>query len=168
MENKWAGIYASKQINKVLPNIKIVILTVHDDDKTIYAAFQTGIVDYIIKSAPTSELIQAIRSAHENLSPIRPIIADRIRDEFRKSKQSEENLLYILKLISELTPSEFDILKMLCQGATRMDISRMRMVELGTVKKQINSILKKCEQNTTRDLVAEIHDVGIISILEKI
>ncbi len=50
MENNMAGIEAAKQINEKLGDIKIIMLTVHKDDNIIFAAFQTGIVDYILKN----------------------------------------------------------------------------------------------------------------------
>lgn len=51
MEHNMAGIEAAKQINEKLPNIKIIMLTVHKDDSIVFAAFQTGIVDYVLKTA---------------------------------------------------------------------------------------------------------------------
>lgn len=168
MEDKWAGINASKQINKLQPEIKIIILTVHEDEKTIYAAFQTGIVDYMLKSDAMQDIAQAIFSAHYNRSPIRPMIAEKIRKEFRKNKQAEENLYSVLKIISELTPSELEILRLLCTGISRSEIANIRMVELDTIKKQINAILKKCAYSTTKKLVEELKLTGIYEALQRI
>ncbi|GMQ61952.1 response regulator transcription factor [Vallitalea maricola] len=168
MENQMAGITAAKQINDTLSAIKIIMLTVCDRSEIVVAAFQTGIVDYILKTAEPEEIIDAIRSAHKNLSPIRPIIAEKIRKEFRESKIKEQSLLYVLKLISELTSSELEVLKLLCDGMTRKQIAQLRFVEVGTIKKQINSILKKCEQNRTKDLIYIIKELRIFDILKKL
>ncbi|MDF2613206.1 MAG: two component transcriptional regulator, LuxR family [Clostridia bacterium] len=168
MEDAQSGITASKQINKSLPNIKIIILTVHDHSQIIVAAFQTGIVDYLLKSSEDTEILEAIRSAHKNLSPIRPIIAEKIRHEYREMKTREHSLLYILRLISELTYSELEIVKMLCLGLSRSDIAKKRFVEESTIKKQINSILKKCEQKRTKDLIDIVKDLKIFDILNKL
>jgi DNA-binding NarL/FixJ family response regulator len=166
MEDKYAGITAAKEINKSLPETKIVILTAHSDDNIVFAAFQTGIVDYILKTAPTKEIIDAIRNAYRDLSPIRPIIAKKIREEFKRTRGREESLLYTLKLISSLTPSELDVLMMIANGKTRRQIASERFVELGTVKKQINTILRKCEQKRTSSLVAIMKELKIIEIID--
>lgn len=166
MEEARAGINASRQIHKELPNVKIIILTVHDHSQIVVAAFQTGIVDYILKTAEPNEIVEAIRSAYNNLSPIRPIIAEKIRTEFREVKSREQSLLYVLKLVSELTASELEILKMLCSGLTRKQIANQRFVEASTVKKQINNILKKCEQERTKDLIQIMKHLKIFDMLK--
>lgn len=168
MEDAQAGITASKQINKSLPQIKIIVLTIHDHSQIVVAAFQTGIVDYLLKTAKDEEIIEAIHAAHKNLSPIRPIIAEKIRKEYREMKTREHSLLYVLRLISELTYSELEIVKMLCSGLTRNQIAKQRFVEESTIKKQINSILKKCEQKRTKDLINIVKDLKIFDILKKL
>lgn len=166
MENQMAGIEAAKEINKNLPHIKIIILTVHEDDNIIFAAFQTGIVDYIIKTASDEEIVKGIRAAHDNLSPIRPIIAEKIRNEFVRIKSKEESLLYIIRIISDLTPSELDVLKLLCEEKTRKQIARLRSVELDTIKKQISSILKKFNMKNTKEVVATLKSLKIFEVLK--
>lgn len=166
MENKYAGITAAKQINEKLPHIKILVLTVHEDDNIIFSAFQTGIIDYIVKTAPIEIIIEAIKLAYNNLSPIRPIVAQKIRNEFKRIKTNEENLLHLLKIISNLTPSELEILRLLCENKTRNQIAAERCVELDTVKKQITSILKKFSENRTRKIVAYVNELKIFDVLK--
>lgn len=166
MEHQIAGIEAAKEINKNLPDIKIIVLTVHEDDNIVIAAFQTGIVDYMIKTASDEEIIAGIRAAHNNRSPIRPIIADKIRQEFVRIKSKEESLLYIIRIISELTPSELDVLKLLCEGKTRKQIAGFRCVEIDTIKKQITSILKKFDMKNTKEVVATLKELKIFDVLK--
>lgn len=168
MENNMAGIDAAKQINEKLPNIKIIILTVHKDDNIIFAAFQTGIVDYIIKTGSDQEVLDAIYSAHNNLSPIRPIIAEKIRSEFQRMKESEQSILFVIKIISELTPSELKVLQLLSEGKTRREIALLRCVEEDTIKKQINSILKKFNKKNYKEVLSIIEELNIFQIIKNI
>jgi DNA-binding NarL/FixJ family response regulator len=165
MEDKFAGISASMEISRLLPDAKIIILTVHDDDKSVFAAFKSGIVDYVVKTASDREIVEAIRAAHRNLSPIRPIIADKIRRAFQAISLREEKLLYIINYISTLSPSEFEVLRLLQEGRRPRQIAEARCVELGTIKKQINSILKKADKKRTRELIAEIEEMHIFELL---
>ncbi|MCU6712705.1 response regulator transcription factor [Paenibacillus sp. J5C_2022] len=168
MESRLAGIEAAKQIHEKLPEVKMIMLTVHKDDSIVFAAFQSGIVDYVLKTAEPVEIVEAIRLAHANMSPIRPIIAEKIRTEFMRIKKTESSLLHTLQIISELTPSELQVLKLLCENKTRKEIARERSVEQDTIKKQITSILKKFGLPSTSEVVHMINDLHIFEMLKKI
>ncbi len=168
MESSVAGIQAAREINRNLPNIKIIVLTAHKDETLILAAFQTGIVDYIIKDTPVQEVLEAVRMACQNKSPIRPIAAEKVREELRRSKEREEGLLYIIKLISELTPTEMEIMRLLYEGKSRREIIAERCVELGTIKVQIHSILQKTDKRSTKELIKEIKKYQIFETLSKL
>lgn len=168
MEHNLAGIEAAKQINQKLPHIKIIMLTVHKDDNVIFAAFQTGIVDYLIKTCSDEEIIDAIHSANHNLSPIRPMVAEKIRNEFQRMKDSEKSLLYVLRIISELTPSELKVLQLLGEHKTRRQIAEIRCVEQDTIKKQINSILKKFNKSNYKEVLEIIEGLKIFEVIKMI
>ena len=168
MENNMAGIEAAKQINEKLPNIKIIMLTVHKDDSIIFAAFQTGIVDYVLKTSSDEEILGAIYSAHKNLSPIRPMIAEKIRNEFQRMKESEQSILYVIKIISEITPSELQVLQLLAQNKTRKEVAAIRCVEEDTIKKQINSILKKFNKRNYKEVIQIINELKIFELINQI
>lgn len=168
MEDKLAGIHAAKQIFDRFPDIKIIVVTVHKDDNIIFAAFQTGIIDYLLKSAPKEEIVDAIRSAYADRSPIRPMIAQKIREEFVRIKKTETSMIYIIRIISELTPSELQVLRLLCENKTRRQIAEERIVESETVKKQINSILKKFNMKRSAEVVKAVNEMRIFEVLKKL
>ncbi|CAH0118980.1 MULTISPECIES: response regulator transcription factor [unclassified Paenibacillus] len=168
MEDKLAGVQAAKRINEQFPEMKIIVVTVHKDDNIIFAAFQTGIIDYVLKSAPKEEITEAIRLAYADRSPIRPMIAHKIREEFARIKKTENSLLYIIRIISELTPSELQVLKLLCEYKTRRQIAEERIVEYETVKKQISSILKKFHMSSAADVVKTVNELRIFEVLKKL
>ena len=168
MESQMAGIKAAAEINKISPTTKIIMLTIHQDNNIVFAAFQTGIVDYLIKSAPKEEILEAIYSATNNQSPIRPIIAEKIRQEFARIKKSEDNLAQSFKVISNLTQSELEVLKLLCNGLKRKEIADIRTVEIETIKKQINSLLKKFDKSSTKEIVQKVNELKIFDMIKDI
>lgn len=168
MEHQSAGIQAAKQIHESLPHIKMIMLTVHKDDNIVFASFQSGIVDYLTKDASPFEITEAVREAYNDVSPIRPIVADKIRNEFQRLKKTEQSLMYVLQIISDLTKSELQILSLLCEGKTRREIAEIRSVEHDTIKKQISSLLKKFNAESTRQMVNGINDLKIFEIIKKI
>lgn len=168
MESSYAGIDAARQINEKLPHIKIIVLTVHKDENFIFSAFQTGIIDYLLKTSTNEEVIEAILSAYHNRSPIRPMIAEKIREEFARVKRTESSLLYIIQIISELTPSELQVLRLLCEGKSRKQIAEERSVEYETIKKQINSLLKKFHQSSIAEVIRSVNELRIFEVLKKL
>ncbi|WP_284036476.1 response regulator transcription factor [Neobacillus sp. 114] len=168
MESQMAGVKAASEIHKILPDTKIIMLTVHQDNNIVFAAFQTGIVDYLMKASPKEEIIEAIYSAYNNQSPIRPIIAEKIRTEFARIKKSEDQLTYFFKIIANLTQSELEILKLLCSGLKRKEIADIRAVEVETIKKQITSLLKKFDKNSTKEVITEVNELRLFDLIKDI
>ncbi|CAM4177163.1 response regulator transcription factor [Lederbergia lenta] len=168
MESQMAGIKAAAEIHKIFPDTKIIMLTVHQDNNIVFAAFQSGIIDYLIKSAPKEEILEAIYSAANNQSPIRPIIAGKIREEFARIKKSEDHLTEFFKIIATLTPSELEVLKLLCSGLKRKEIAKERAVEIDTVKKQVTSLLKKFDRISTKEIVEEVNELKLFDMIKDI
>lgn len=168
METKTAGLDASKQILNQFPDTKIIILTVYEDDDLVFSAFKLGVADYIIKNSKPSEIVQCVKDAYNNCSPIRPVIAQKIKREFQRVKKSEDQFLYALQIITQLTPTELDVLDLFSKGYSRYEICQIRHVELSTIKTQIHSILKKFEKDSINDVVVMLNQLEIFDTLHNI
>jgi DNA-binding NarL/FixJ family response regulator len=167
MENKLSGILAAQQICQKIPTIKIIIITVYEEDEIVFSAYQTGIVDYLLKSSKSQDVIEAILAAHHNISPIRPFIAEKIRREFKRMKTSEHSMMFIINILSELTASEIALLDLLAQGKKRSEIAKIRCVEMSTIKSQINTILKKFNTKNTKEVVKILSELKILEMLKQ-
>lgn len=165
METKLAGLDAALEILSRFPEMKVIILTVYEDDEIVFQAFQNGVTDYFLKNSPGTEIITCVKDAYQGTSPIRPVIAQKIRREFQRVKQKESSFMYTLQIVTQLTQTELDILDLTCQGYTRSEICRLRCVELSTVKTQIRNILKKFEMESMSEVAACINGLGIIDYL---
>lgn len=166
METRTAGLDASRTIlSQASPTPKIIILTVYEDDETVFEAFRLGVTDYVLKNSAPEELIGCVRDAYLNRSPIRPAIARKIRDEFQRIKKQEDSLLYCIQIVSQLTQAELDILTMMSRGYTRSQICEIRYVELSTVKSQIHTILKKFGKNNMQELIAMLNHLHVLEYL---
>ena len=167
METKDAGIRASREILAHYPDIKIIILTVYEDDELIFSAFQLGVCDYMLKNSTNEEIISGIKAAYEGRSPIRPEIAGKIRSEFKRVKTYETSFLYMLNLLSSLTVTELDTLYLLSSGHTRADICAIRHVEMSTVKSQIHSILHKFKKKSIAEIITSTEDLHLLELVIK-
>ena len=168
METLHAGLDATKKILTQLPNTKIIIFTVYEDDETVFRAFQLGVSDYVLKNANESELTQCVKDAYLGRSPIRPVIASKIRREFQRVKSHEKSMLYCLQIVSQLTQSEIDILDLCDQGYSRAEICDIRHVEMSTIKTQIRSLLKKFQMNNVDEVLEVLRSLDILNMLRHI
>ena len=168
METRTAGLDAAKHILKQFPQTKIIILTVYEDDEFVFQAFQLGVSDYLLKDASPKEIVSCIRDAYHDCSPIRPVIAEKIRREFQRVKTSEQSFLYCLHIITQMTQTEIDILDLLSQGYSRSQICEIRCVELSTVKTHIKSILKKFNKTSSAEVIAMMNELQIFDYIRNI
>ncbi len=168
METKTAGLDAAGEILKKQPGIKIIILTVYEDDELIFQAFQLGVADYILKNSLPEDFSTCIKEAYEGHSPIRPVIARKIRREFQRIRNSENSFLYCLNIVTQLTQKEIDVLDLISQGYTRAQICELRCVELSTVKTQIHNILKKFKCSSMSEVVAQIEEAQVFEYIRNI
>lgn len=153
MDKYHDGIEAAKIIMSKKPEIRIIFLTVHEDDETVFSAFTTGAVDYIVKVSEPEEILESIHKAVEGKSIIRPTIASKIRSEFSRLKKKEESLLLVFEIVSRLTPTERQLISLLLSNMKVTEIAKHRNVEVVTVKSQINLLLKKFGKRRTKEIV---------------
>ncbi len=168
METRTAGIQAAKQILQALPATKVIILTILEDDELLFQAYCAGVIDYVIKTDSISEILTSIRNAQKNQLVLRPKYAEKIIAELSRVKNEESNLHFYLEMLTQLSNSEFDVLKCVYYGMTAHQIAEHRYVSLGTIKTQIHSILKKFGMNSMREVCAKLDRVNFRGILSKV
>lgn len=166
METRVAGIIASRQILAELPETRVIILTILEDDDLLFQAYCAGVIDYIIKTDAADQIVTSIRNAYRNQLVLRPQYAEKIIDELKRVKEEQYSLLYSLNMLSKLSNSEFEVLKSLYQGLNARQISEERFVSLGTVKTQIHSILQKFGLKSASEVVRKLHEINFDYIID--
>lgn len=168
MESKYAGITATQQILAQFPDMKVVILTVYDEDAMIYAAFQAGACDYIQKTATPTMMLQCVRDAYHERSVMKPTVARKIRTEFKRIKDNEDSLIYTLYLVQLLTDTERDILYAFHSGMTQKEICQARYIEPSTMKTHVRNILHKMKCRKMEDVLKKAESCGFFYYMDKI
>lgn len=153
METRTAGINATNEIMSFDPEVKIIILTIHEEDEYLFQAYCAGVMDYIVKTDSISQILNSIRTVYSNKLMLRPGVANKIIEEFTRMKTQQDSLIYVLNIVSKLTNSEYEILVSFYEGGTYKSISEARYVSISTIKSQVNSILKKFEMKNMREVV---------------
>lgn len=166
MECKDAGIMAGYQILAMNPETKIIMLTVHEDDEAIFRSYEMGAVDYLFKTPVRKRSLARFGMPITVRRPSREEVAQRMRAEFRRLKQSEHTMLNTMKMVQQLSHTERSIVIMLAEGMRRSEICRQRVIEMSTLKTHIRSILQKFQVKSTRQLVELVKSQNLLSFLE--
>lgn len=167
MERKEAGLWAAKELLQEYKDLKIIILTVYEEDELIFNAFQFGVCDYIMKNAKSSEVVKSIRNVYEGKAPLRPELAAKILYEFKRVKSYESSFLYAVNIVSSLTNTELEILNLLMQNKTRKEICKIRVVEMSTMKTQIRNILQKFDKKSISEVKTMIDSMNLYEFINK-
>ncbi|NOU66276.1 response regulator [Paenibacillus sp. LMG 31461] len=167
MDMKHDGIITAQKVLDQYPQVRIIFLTVHEDDETVFSAFETGAVDYVLKTSSSTAIIQSIRSSYAGNVQVRPEFAYKIKNEFSRIRRNQETLLMATLIISQMTPSELSILELLLKEMKITEIAKERQVELSTIKSQINMILKKFNKKRTKEVTAMLRELNITPFIHK-
>lgn len=161
MEESDSGIKAAEAILDKYKDAKIIYLTSHDSDEMIMTAFATGAEDFIVKGVSAQEIKEHIDAVYNN----KPQLDDRVRNivmcEYKRLRQTEQNLLYFIKHISSLTPTEKDLIHCFLLDMKVREIASQRNVELSTVKSQIRTLLQKFGCSRSKEIVVIIKGLGL-------
>ncbi|MEW9701402.1 response regulator [Paenibacillus sp. SI8] len=167
MDMKHDGIITAQKVLELYPNTRIIFLTVHEDDETVFSAFETGAVDYVLKTSSSEAIIGSIRSAYKGNVQVWPEFAYKIKNEFSRIRRNQETLLKATLILSQMTPSELAILDLLLKELKITEIAKQRQVELSTIKSQINVILKKFNKKRTKEVTALLRELNVTPFLQK-
>lgn len=124
------GIEATRQISEDFPAVKVVMLTVSEDDEDIFDAMKAGASGFLPKQVEVDELVAAIRAVHRGQVVVSPLVADKLL----RSAPDER---------AELTEVERSLLKLVAEGRDNPDIGREMGMSEATVKRVLKNVVQK-------------------------
>ena len=166
METPGAGIHASKVLLHRFPHIKIILLIEKEESNLIQTAAKAGIVDYILKEASASEIIKIIKEVDRLDHPKHQSITEKYYQRTVHPDGVQDSLMYTLTVVSQLRPSELEIIRLLIEGKSLEQISQSRKIDIQTLEKTIKYILQKFNKKTVEDLVKMFVTLNIIELLD--
>ncbi len=133
------GIDATRRIIRTSPNIGIIVVTMFEDDESVFSAMRAGARGYILKEAGEEEVLGAIRSVARGEAIFGPAIARRLVHFFSKPAVTSE------PVFPELTGREREILDLIAQGKTNAEIAQGLVLSPHTVRNHISNIFSKLQ-----------------------
>lgn len=151
------GLDATRAILAEQPEMKIVFMTVHDDDDRLVAAVRSGARGYLHKSVPVEELFGFIRGVARGEAAITPAMVGRL---FDKLSLAEQRRPVPDTLLATLTPRELDVLHEIETGATNRQIAQRLVISERTVKNHVSHILAKLNLKSRVEVAAYARRIG--------
>lgn len=142
------GIEAVKLIRSNYPDIKVLMLTVFDDNKNIFEALKSGANGYILKKTQPAKLLEYINDAHNGGAPMTASVATQVLNMFAKLDNSYANTDY------NLSDREKQVLQLLVNGYSYKMIAAEMFIAIDTVRSHIKKIYEKLHVNSKSEAVA--------------
>lgn len=153
------GIEATRRIHETQPQIGVLVLTMFDDDDSVFAAMRAGARGYLLKDADKDEVVRAIVAVERGEAIFSPAIAQRMIQYFSAapSKTSRKNQP---DEFAELTERELEILDLIAQGHNNLLISNKLSLSIKTVQNYVSSILAKLQVVDRSQAIIRAREAG--------
>ncbi len=148
---KRSGIEATAHIKDELPHVKILMLTISDEEADLYEAIKAGASGYLLKEIPIEEVADAIRSVWAGQSRISPSMASKLLNEFAAMTKASAEKPEVPP--PKLTDREMEVLKLVAKGMNNRDIAKELYISENTVKNHIRNILEKLHLHSRMEAV---------------
>jgi len=146
---KRSGIEACVTIKEIAAVVRIIMLTVSDEQADLYDALKNGAAGYLLKDSSIDEVAQAVRVVADGQSLISPSMAIKLLDEFKQMSRSDRQQVPSPRL----TDRELDVLKLVALGLNNRQIGTRLFISENTVKNHVRNILEKLQLHTRMDAV---------------
>jgi DNA-binding NarL/FixJ family response regulator len=134
---RMTGIQAAAELHKRKPEIRVLILSMHDNEQFLFEALKAGASGYVLKSGADRDIIDAARAAMRGESFLYPGAVSALVRDFLDRPVDDE------RTFEPLTPRELEILKLIAEAHTSKDIAEMLFISVKTVERHRANILEK-------------------------
>ena len=144
-----SGIEAVRELKRRRPDVQAMMLTVYEDNESVFDALRAGATGYVLKTTPPDELLDAIRQLQAGGSPMSSGIARRVVEAFHRPPLVPEDE-------DPLTPREEEILDLLVQGHRYREIADRLFISLDTVRTHVRHVYEKMHVRSRAEAAAKV------------
>ena len=150
------GIEATRQIVAASPHIGILMVTMLEDDESVFAAMRAGARGYVLKGANQAEILRAIRAVASGEAIFGPGIARRVLGFFAAARPSIPS-----RVFPELSERETELLALIAQGRANQEIAEQLGLTLKTVRNHVSNIFSKLQVADRAQAVLRAREAGL-------
>ena len=151
------GIEATRQITALKPATKVLILTTFDLDEYVHAALLAGASGFLLKDAPRSQLIEAVRTIHRGDVILAPSITLRLIETFLVGRPRQDR-----SMLKKLSPRETEVFTMVVNGQSNAEIAAHLFISEATVKTHVARLFAKLAVRDRVHAVVYAYEHGLI------
>ncbi|QOY37089.1 response regulator [Anaerobacillus isosaccharinicus] len=159
---KVNGVEATRQLIEANPDVKVLILSIHDDETYVTHVLKTGASGYLLKEMDADSLIQAVRVVAEGGAYIHPKVTHNLINEYRRlaADPSSDTAIGFREVeyrrpLHILTRRECEVLQLMTDGKSNRSIGEALFISEKTVKNHVSNILQKMNVNDRTQAVVE-------------
>ncbi|EJW18419.1 response regulator transcription factor [Paenibacillus alvei] len=150
------GVIATERLRDIFPDVKVIILSIHDDESYVFETLRKGASGYLLKDMEAESLINAIRSVVTGYAYIHPKVTGKLIQQLRRmtlldgngivsSQSRDAGVKFIAAEDNPLTRREAEVLRLMAEGKSNKMIGEFLFISEKTVKNHVSSILQKME-----------------------
>jgi DNA-binding NarL/FixJ family response regulator len=141
---KLSGVDATLQLKKLLPDVEVLILTMHESDRLAGQVLRAGARGYLLKSESEGKLMEALEALSRHRSYFSPCVSETLLQGYLNSSPSLD--------LKQLTPRERQIVKLVAEGKTNKRIAMLLNVSIKTVETHRSAAMHKVGAKSSADL----------------
>ncbi len=149
------GVVATTEIARAAPGVAVLVLTMFDDDASVFAAMRAGARGYLVKGASQDEISRAIAAVANGGAVFGPGVARRVLDFFTAPARPAD------EPFSQLTPREREVLDLIAAGLSNAAIADRLGLAVKTVGNHISAVFNKLQVPTRSEAIVRARDAGL-------
>ena len=153
------GIEATTELLRHCPNVKVIILSMYDDENSVVSAIRSGARAFVLKRASSTELLDALRTVARGGSYLSSQVSDRLLSRIQRGDLETRDR----SPLESLSPRELQVLRLVAEGKTSKDIAALLDLGLQTVRSYRKTMMKKLGVNNVAGLTQLALAAGLTS-----
>ncbi len=150
------GIEATRAIVSAAPHIAVLVLTMHEDDESVFSAVRAGARGYLVKGARQAELLRALRTVADGGAVFGPAIARRMIGFFEAAASAPSATPF-----PDLTAREREILDLVARGWSNQQIAEQLGLSIKTIRNHVSSVFTKIQVVDRAQAIVKAREAGI-------
>lgn len=156
------GIEATKEIKRIHPNVKVIMLTMFNDIRFIKELLEIGAKGYILKNISRDDLIKAIQTVSSGMPFLDAAVQEKVISSMSAAEEEDIDDKEADAMVQNITSRELEILQLIALGLTSQDISKKLYISKNTVETHRKNLLAKLNVKNTASLLKFAYKKGLV------
>lgn len=149
------GVEATRRIVGTQPSTAVLVLTMHDDDESLFAALRAGALGYLLKGADADEIVRGVHAVAAGEAIFGPAIARRVVAWFSTPRPATS------VVFPQLTDREHEVLDLLASGRSNTEIAAVLDVSAKTVRNHVSNVFAKLHVADRAQAIVQAREAGL-------